>query len=88
MKKPTNKGRHVSRPQVLKIFQAEAAKHGRTVSKQRLHALEDHDDFPAPFDLLEDGQGRPMPIWVKARIEEYVTAHFAALNGDGDQAEG
>lgn len=72
MKKPTKPGTLVSRPQVRKILQSVAAKEGRTISKQRVHALEDTEDFPAPVDVLEDGQGRPMPAWDKAEIDYYA----------------
>jgi hypothetical protein len=41
------------------------------VSKQRAHALETHPDFPAPVDVLEDGQGRPLPVWNRREIEEF-----------------
>jgi hypothetical protein len=48
------------------------------VSKQRVSVLEDHPDFPAPRDVLEDGQGRPLPVWDRAAIEEYARHRSSA----------
>lgn len=63
MKQPTKPDTLVSRVQVRKRL---------GVSKQRVATLEDTPDFPAPVDVLEDGQGRPMPVWDKAEIDSYA----------------
>lgn len=89
MKDPTHPGTLITRPQVVKILQAEAEKHGRTISRQRVHVLEDHDDYPAPYDVLEDHQGRPLPVWVKAEIEEYAPQRVdQRYRANGDDEEG
>jgi len=51
---------------------------GESVSKQRVHVLEGHADFPAPVDVLRDGHGRPMPVWNRAEIEDYGHARSMA----------
>jgi len=48
------------------------------VSKQRASVLENHPDFPAPLDVLEDGHGRPLPVWEKSAIEEYARRRSTA----------
>lgn len=72
MKIPTKKGSLAGRVQVRAILDTAARDAGGSVSKQRARALEDHPDFPAPVDVLEDGHGRPMPIWARAAIEAYA----------------
>lgn len=66
------------RIQVREILDQAARAHGRSISKQRARALEDHPDFPEPEDVLEDGQGRPMPIWQRSEIEEYAASRSMA----------
>jgi hypothetical protein len=72
MKKPTKKGTLAGRVKVREVLDAAARAKGGSVSKQRARALEDHPDFPAPIDVLDDGQGRDLPIWDLSKIEEYA----------------
>lgn len=72
MKVPTKKGSLAGRIEARAILDAAAREKGGSITKQRLHALENHEDFPAPVDALEDGQGRPLPVWRRADIEEYA----------------
>lgn len=72
MKLATKEGSLANRIKVREILDAAAQEHGRSVSKQRARMLEDHPDFPAPIDILEDGQGREVPIFDRAEIEEFA----------------
>lgn len=72
MKAATQKGSLAGRIQVRAILDQAARAKGGSVSKQRARALEDHDDFPAPIDVLADGQGREIPIFDRREIEDFA----------------
>lgn len=72
MKAATARGSLANRLMVRNILDAAARERGGSVSKQRARALEDHPDFPAPVDVLEDGQGREIPIFRRAEVEQYA----------------
>lgn len=73
MKAATKKGSLAGRIQVRAILDSAARAKGGSISKQRARVLEDHEDFPAPLDVLEDGQGRTLPIWDRGKIEDYAS---------------
>jgi len=72
VKVATKKGSLAGRIEVRAILDEAARAKGGSVSKQRARVLEDHDDFPAPVDVLEDGHGRPLPVWDRSKIAEYA----------------
>lgn len=78
MKAATKKGSLAGRIEVRAILDTTARAKGGSVSKQRARALEDHEDFPAPVDVLEDGQGRQMPVWSRRQIETYASTRSTA----------
>jgi hypothetical protein len=72
VKVATKKGSLAGRIEVRALLDAAARAKGGSVSKQRARVLEDHEDFPAPIDVLVDGHGRPLPVWDRREIKDYA----------------
>lgn len=62
-KKATHPGMLVNRFQAAKIL---------GLSKQRIEQMERDSDYPPPFCILEDAQGREARVFERAAIERYA----------------